>query len=227
MTAVDVAFELRRACRGPGLSAEHLLHRLSSFTARLLPGCCGTSIAVWEDNRIVVSAVSHPDLAALRSLPRSASENPERQVMLRAEPVTIPDTLTSAKWRAFSAAAAGLGLRSVAILPMTGGSHATFGFYASRPRAFEAAEPDLALIADEANVVLRDAEYQSELASEAHGVRASLASRSIVDQAIGIIVAEHACSPQQALAEMQRLSQRGNIRLSELARSLVARRSPG
>jgi ANTAR domain len=225
VAVIDIAFEIASTGRAGRPQSEHLLHRLTALTARLLPGCCGAAITVWDGGRIVRSAVSHMDLAVLRNLPRSPSENPERQVMLRAEPVTIPDTLTPAKWRAYSTDAAGLGVRTVAIWPVPGSAPTTFGFYGSRPHAFHGA--DLALVTAQAAAVLQDADERDELVIEAHVLRASLESRSVIDQAAGILMAEQGGTPQQAFAELRRLSQHGNLRLADVAQGLVSRRSSG
>lgn len=225
MAAIDVAFEMGRAARQPGQSAEALLHRLTMLTARLLPGCCGASLTVWEATRRVRSSVSHVDLAMLRELPRPASEDPERQAATRERVVTIPDALACDRWKVFCAGAAALGIRSAAFQPAAEGVRVTLGCYATEPHAFDGA--DLALLAGQAAAVLRDAEYHSELERDVHGLRASLNTRGVIDQAAGILMAERQCTAQQAFAELNRLSQNGNVKLADLARNLVGRRSAG
>jgi hypothetical protein len=225
VTTSDIALAMARAGHAPGLSGEHLLHELTTVAAGMLPGCCGASISIWLDGRIVGSALSHVDLAALRHLPRPVTEDPERHALDHAEAVSIPDTLTPGRWAGFAAAAAAFGIRSLAIWPVPAGPRATFGFYATAPRAFE--DATLAVIAGQAGAVLREAEYHDELLGEAHRLRASLRSRSVIDQAIGIIVAERRCTPADALADLQRLSQSGNVRMADLATELIGQHSPG
>lgn len=224
MAASDIAVQIAETGRVPGLSAEHLLHKLTTLAARLLPGCYGASISVWENGRIIRSSVSHVDLTVLRSLPRRAAEDPERHVAASGMAVDIPDTLRSGTWQAFCAAAAAFGLRSVTFRPMGAGTLGAFGFYSAQPGALEAAR--LATVAGLAGVVLRDAQDRDELASTAHNLRASLDSRSVIDQAIGIIMAERGWTAQEAFADLQRASQHSNLKLAGVARDLVARHSP-
>lgn len=222
-TPIGVAFGLVALGRDEEPSAEHLLHQLTSLAVHLLPGCAGAAFTVWDGGRPVRSSLSHVDLAALRDLPRSASEDPERQVAVHGRPVIIQDTLRPGKWRAFGASATGFGIRSVVIEPITAGDlRATFGFYATWPYAFD--ERDLALIARQTGSVLRDAERNEELVNGVRELRASLRARSVIDQATGILIAERSCSAEAAFAELRRISNQGNVKLAEVARQLVSAR---
>lgn len=224
MATSDITVQIAETGRAPGLSAEHLLHRLTTLAARLLPGCYGASISIWERGRLTRSSVSHVDLTALRSLPRRATEDPERHAAASGMTVDIPDTLVSGTWQTFCAAAAAFGVRSVAFRPMGAGTRGAFGFYSAEPSALDAAR--LATVAGLAGVVLRDAEDRDELASMAHNLRASLNSRSVIDQAIGIMMAERSCTAEEAFANLQRVSQRSNLKLADVARNLIARHPP-
>jgi hypothetical protein len=224
VAASDIAVQIAETGRAPGLSAEHLLHRLTTLAARMLPGCYGASISVWESGRIIRTSVSHVDLTALRSLPRRATEDPERHVASSGMAVDIPDTLASGTWQAFCTAAAAFGLRSAAFRAMGAGTRGAFGFYSAEPWVLDAAS--LATVAGLAGVVLRGAEDRDQLASTAHNLQASLGSRSVIDQAIGIMMAERSCTAGAAFADLQRASQRSNLKLADVARNLVARRSP-
>lgn len=211
--------------RGEQTTAEYLLHKLATVASRLLPGCCAVSISVWDAGRIERSSVSHIDLAALRDLPRAPSEDPERQALSRRREVSVPDTLNSAEWRAFGMAAAAFGIRSAVFHPAEAGPvDVTLGCYATRPHAFDGC--DLALPAGQAGQVLRQAGLYEELASQAHAMRMAMVSRSTIDQATGIIMAELACTPERALAELRRRSNNKNLKLADLARRLVSERSP-
>lgn len=206
------------------LSPEHLLHKLATLTARRLSGCCATSITVWNKGLILRSAVSHADLAALRDLPRASSSDPERQALARRQAVAIADTRMSAEWGHFGICAAAFGIRSLVFEPLNADpADATFGFYSTEPHAFDGG--DLALIARQAETVMAESEQYRELGRSVHALRARLDSRSIIDQAAGIIMAERSCSPEVALAELRRRSNHENLRLAEVARRLVSGQS--
>src|ERR1019366_4986480 len=52
-------------------------------------------------------------------------------------------------------------------------------------------------------------------------LRASLASRAVIDQATGVLMAQRRCTPQRAFALLRTASQNRNVRLREVAAHLV------
>jgi ANTAR domain len=140
--------------------------------------------------------------------------------------VSIMDTRTSAQWGHFGLCAAALGIRSVVFEPVNAGlADVTVGFYGTEPYAFDGG--DLALIARQAGTVVQEADRYHELARSVHTFRAGLDSRSIIDQAAGIIMAERSCSPEAALAELRSRSNHENQKLADVARDLVSGQSSG
>ena len=75
-------------------------------------------------------------------------------------------------------------------------------------------------------VGLRVAETHAENAN----LRIALSSRSVIDQALGILIAQQQCSVQEAFALLRQASQGRNVKLREVAAQIVAsaqRRAPG
>jgi len=58
-------------------------------------------------------------------------------------------------------------------------------------------------------------------------LRTGLSSRSVIDQAIGIIMAHQRGTPEQAFAALRPISQRRNIKLPAVVAELVERISCG
>jgi two-component system, response regulator / RNA-binding antiterminator len=52
-------------------------------------------------------------------------------------------------------------------------------------------------------------------------LRAALASRPVIDQAKGILIATHGCSPEDAFDMLCAASQRSNRKLRDIARDVV------
>jgi two-component system, response regulator / RNA-binding antiterminator len=69
-------------------------------------------------------------------------------------------------------------------------------------------------------------EYAAALA-EREQLREALTSRATIDQAKGILMAEHHCSPDEAFALMVRLSNDTNVRLADVASALVYQAAHG
>lgn len=68
------------------------------------------------------------------------------------------------------------------------------------------------------------------LQEELNGLRRALRTRATIEQAMGVLVVVHQCSPQQAFRVLVRRSQQHNIKLHRIAQVLVrlaARVEPG
>jgi AmiR/NasT family two-component response regulator len=52
-------------------------------------------------------------------------------------------------------------------------------------------------------------------------LRASLESRPVIDQAKGILMAQHGCSPDEAFGLLRAASQRDNRKVRDLAQAIV------
>lgn len=59
------------------------------------------------------------------------------------------------------------------------------------------------------------------LAAEVVDLRRALTSRATIDQAIGIVMAERRCTPEEAFNVLRTLSQDANVRLADVALALV------
>ncbi|PRX47214.1 ANTAR domain-containing protein [Prauserella shujinwangii] len=59
------------------------------------------------------------------------------------------------------------------------------------------------------------------LQEELNGLRRALRTRATIEQAMGVLVVSHRCSPQQAFRILVRLSQQHNIKLHRIAQVLV------
>ena len=66
-------------------------------------------------------------------------------------------------------------------------------------------------------ILLRAAD-QAEINAD---LRAALASRAIIDQAMGVIMAQNRCSPQDAFEILRNASQHRNVKLREVAAAVI------
>jgi hypothetical protein len=60
------------------------------------------------------------------------------------------------------------------------------------------------------------------LADTAHDLRAALESRTVIDQALGIIMGQNRCSQHEAFTMLRSASSRRNLKLRDLAANIVA-----
>jgi transcriptional regulator with GAF, ATPase, and Fis domain len=148
-------------------------------------------------------------------------------------PVWVTDMTTESRWAPYPSHAAELGARSSMSYPLITGEQVigALNLYAFRRLA-----PDLALraraeqLADRAAGALAVGLRLAQEHTENANLRAALTSRSVIDQAIGILVAQQHCTVEDAFALLRQASQGRNIKLREVAAQIVAsaqRRAPG
>jgi transcriptional regulator with GAF, ATPase, and Fis domain len=148
-------------------------------------------------------------------------------------PVFVVDMSTEIRWPPFPSEAAALGVQSSMSYPLITGED-TVG--ALNMYAFVELTPDVgrnaraAQFADRAAGALAVGMRLAEQNSENANLRVALSSRSVIDQAIGILMAQQHCSLEDAFAILRKASQGRNIKLRDVAAQVVAsvqRRSPG
>ena len=86
--------------------------------------------------------------------------------------------------------------------------------YATRPRAFTAKDQMLAILLSSLGAVVIDSARQQEQ------LRAAIASRQVIGEAIGILRVQSNLTSNQAFEMLSRASQRTNVKLRELARQI-------
>ena len=76
-----------------------------------------------------------------------------------------------------------------------------------------------------AAVALANAQSYDSTATLARQMREAMAHRATIEQAKGILMGEHRCTPEEAFARLSRLSQDTNRKLRDVAAALVAEAS--
>lgn len=139
--------------------------------------------------------------------------------------VRIDDLAADKRWRAYGMRALGYGVRSSLSLPLTacGRPVGALNLYSRLPWSFGSVETRHAQrFADEASMAVGVAARLSAPVVLIDELRASLASRSVIDQALGVIMAERRCTTEGAFAALRAVSQRHSVELDEVARDIVA-----
>lgn len=94
--------------------------------------------------------------------------------------------------------------------------------YARAPRAFSAVDRQLAeLLAGQAAIAVTAALRHYDEVTLSDHLRIALPSRSVIDQAIGIVIAQQGGGPEEAFTALRTISQRRNIKLRVVAAELV------
>jgi GAF domain-containing protein len=224
-------------------SIEEFLHEMAVLAARLGRNENGLScgMTMRSNGRPVTVAYSDPLAAQVDEAQYTLDDGPCLHAMRDGQVVCIEDTADKSRWPEFEAWAAARGIRSCLALPLksgplksgplksgartSGAPGATVGvlsLYARTASAFGAAEARRAEnFAQNASGPLTLAIRMSSHADLIEQLRSSLASRTVIDQALGIIMSRERCGQDRAFAILRAASQHTNVKLRDIATAIV------
>jgi GAF domain-containing protein len=192
---------------------------------------CGMTIRPEGSGRVTVAATDAVAAGADEVQYRLA-DGPSMQALRDGELVTVDDTAWRQRWPEFEAQAAAAGIRSCLAVPMPSPpaepeteqkkAIGVLSLYARDKDAFGDEQARRAeCFAENAALALAIAERLASYASLSEQLRASLDSRPVIDQALGIIIAREKCTQPAAFAILRKVSQNSNTKLRDLAERIV------
>ena len=144
--------------------------------------------------------------------------------MRTAQVASVEDTTQEGRWAEFGARAVAAGVGSSLSVPLTVGGRpvGALNLYAPDARAFEETRLGWARgIAAAVSGVLALAASRAEQARQVEDLRAALDTRAVIDQALGILMAQQRCTSDEAFDILRRASQRRNAKLRDVAAGIV------
>jgi len=188
------------------------------WAVRSVPGCEAAGlVTATRGARVSCLAASGPLPRGCDDLQHELREGPCHDALWEGTTFIAVDLIADTRWPAWSPAAVRLGVRSVMGFPLSteGGVLGALNFYATRPHAFDQlAQRIAAICAAHAAVGFR-------WAQTAHNLRQAIASREEIGQAVGILVERMRITPEQAFQELNRVSSHTNLKVRDLARTIV------
>ncbi|MGQ4381061.1 GAF and ANTAR domain-containing protein [Streptomyces sp. SAS_267] len=129
--------------------------------------------------------------------------------------LAVGDMLGKTRWGDNPAYAATRGIRSSLSLPIADRSDTVgaLNLYASPPRAFEST--DLAVLRSlttQATGAIRLAERLADPRAFAEQMRTAMRSRAVIDQAMGVVMAQRRCTTDVAFGSLRSASQHRNVK---------------
>jgi GAF domain-containing protein len=138
--------------------------------------------------------------------------------------VSTPDVASEVSLPLYSAAALEYGIRSSLDVPVAleGPERASINYYSSGPAMFSADRIDLAEhFARQASAPLGLALRVARLAERAEDLTAAMESRTTIDLAAGVIMAQNRCSQEGAIDILRAASSARGIKLRDLASTIL------
>ncbi|MFC9770692.1 MULTISPECIES: GAF and ANTAR domain-containing protein [unclassified Pseudarthrobacter] len=207
---------------------EEFLNELARFSAHQVAGVgddalCG--ITLLRDRKAATIGWSSDSAREVDEIQYSLSQGPCLTAAQEEREIHVPDLFEEERWGPeYASAVASYGLRSVLSLPfnLQGDAKAALNLYSDVPHKFdERATAKARGYTREISQALRLAVRFSLHTDSAANLRATLESRTTIDIAIGIVMAQNRCSQESAVRILTEASSNSNTKLRDIAKSLV------
>jgi GAF domain-containing protein len=200
---------------------------LSIQVVTIAPVSCGITMR-YDANTITVAS-SDERANALDETQYRNHAGPCLEAMQTGQLVLSQDSRIEQRWPPYIATAVRQGLRCSMSVPL-GAAELTFGamniYGFDRPNLFgEAEQRQFQLFAAQASGALRLATRQVRDAALLNQLEEALNSRSVIDQAIGILIGRHHVTAAEAFDLLRRQSQNSHRKLRDIATDLVTQAS--
>lgn len=199
------------------------LSRIVTVASETISDCDAAGILVAEPAGMASAAASAPIVAELHSLQITAREGPCFDAVESEIPFYATDLASDLQWPTFSEGAVALGIRSVLAYPVpTGGRRSALNLYAAMPAAFGAGDRARGLLLSVfAGLAMGTAEEHERADAREANIRVALQTREMIGQAQGILMERERITAAQAFALLRDSSQHLNVKLREVAQSLI------
>lgn len=182
------------------------------------------TLTIRRDGRLSCAASSDDDATRADLVEYETNQGPCVEAVERGVETVVPDLSQETRWTEWAANAGRLGFRSAAAAPADAGDGIALAInvYGRDLDAYGAEEmARTRAYAEEAARVLRLAYAMAEQATLAEQLESALASRSTIDQAVGVIMAQNRVPAEDAFAILRAASQHRNVKLREVAAALI------
>ena len=207
------------------LGINELLTELALLAACLEGGggpSCG--IVLHVDGLPPAIACSDETAARMEGIQQEIQDGPCPTAMRTGQVASVEDTARGGQWAEFGARAAAEGVGASLSVPLAVGTRqvGALNLYAPGAGAFGETRLRWARgVAAAVSGVLALALSRAEQARQVEDVRAALVARAVIDQALGIVMAQQRCTPDEAFDILRRASQSRNVKLRDVAAGIV------
>jgi GAF domain-containing protein len=184
----------------------------------------GVGVTIERDGRPLTVVSAGPAAPQLDEKQYGQDDGPCLQSARTGEEIAIVDMLTETRWGDYPAYAAACGIRSSLSLPVAdnAGTVGALNLYAGPPHAFENADlARLRSLAAQATGGITLAQRIADTQEFADQMRTAMRSRTVIDQALGIMMGQRKCTADVAFGILRSASQHRNVKLRDLCTELI------
>jgi hypothetical protein len=199
------------------------LQRVVDLAVDTIDGCDFAGIFILDDKGLTTPVHTDPIVIEIDALQHGTGEGPCLDAVTLGTAFYTDDLGADARWPRFGSSADAVGIRSAMAFPLSAdGTRGAVNLYSRFPSAFGVMDRGkgmiLAVLADHA---LASAQAHDDEERQIDNLRTGLVSREVIGQAQGILMERERITADQAFYILRRASQHLNIKLRDVAQSLV------
>ena len=204
---------------------EHLLRRIVVQVTRVIPGSDGAALSIGPPGEATAFAAHGPSARAGDGAQAAAGEGPTAEAYRTGKPCHASDLRADGRWPRLARAVARGGARDVLAVPITaldGTAAGVLTVYADAAGSLDPTAVEVsAWLAVVAGTLLRATAEHERLLGLAEQLNRALETRSLIEQARGIVMATCSVDADEALGILRRASSTSNRRMADIAREVI------
>jgi len=203
---------------------DEFLDQLVRLTAQVVTPVAACSVTVQRDRQPLTAASSNALALRVDQIQYREDDGPCLDALRTGRIILVDDMATERRWRGYRPDALTNGIASSLSVPLTvdGQVVAALNLYAEHANAFHtAAQAQAEAFAAQCGHALAVILRQNDQAQVRVQLAEAMVSRSIIDQAIGILMAEQRCSASTAFDLLRQASQNRNRKLRDIAAEII------
>jgi len=206
------------------MDLDVLLTRVADYAVRAIPGADGAGLTLLEPDRADTIVTSAAFVRQVDDIQYSIGEGPCISAAAQGSTMRSGSLGGDSRWPRFGPRAGRLGVHSVLSLPLItpAGVVGAMNVYAHGKDVFDQRAEDLGeIFAAPAAVAVHNAHILAQAVRLAGHLQGALETRSVIDQAIGILRSRGGGTTGEAFDRLRHRSQTGNIKLAAVAAAIV------
>lgn len=211
------------------IETEHItgfLNELARYAAEAIAPGLSCGLTLERDGQPLTVASNDSLAVGMDEVQYGHRNGPCLTAMRTGETVIIINLAGDDRWGSYRLDALAHGIVSAMSIPLVPGPgmRGALNFYARHPAVFDPDRQQRAEdLSGEASRALRLALRLSDQVALTANLEAALASRTVIDQAIGIIMGQNQCDATESFELLRRASNHRNIKLRDVASEIVKR----
>ena len=205
-------------------SVDTTLERIATLAARTIDDCDAAGVTLYLDGKYVTAAHTDQRTLAVDDGQYQRDQGPCLQAMRDQQVLRFDVEEAEDRWPEFVADARANNVRSFLAAPLMlqGDSIGALNLYSSKPSGFTALDDVLiALFTGQASIAVANAKMYADAVQLTRQLQEAISSRSVIEQAKGVLMAREGVDADTAFDRLRRESQSRNVKLRLLAQEIV------